>query len=117
MIPVARNALSMARIFIDSKSRNQYIITYNLYTGNGFWKDQSGFHIDAILDNGNVIPDILGGRIDFDLTQCYYGKGKNVRIPETGNPRITSFDFTAVNVSSLRIRVDPAFAAGWGSHC
>ena len=116
---VSNIKLSMANIpwGPKPKRRNQYIVTYNLYTGNGFQKDNSGFHIDAILANGNVVRDILGGRIEFDLSRCYYGAGQNFRVPSSGFPGITNFDFTANNVSSLLIRVDPATATGRGSHC
>jgi hypothetical protein len=107
----------MARIPWESGYRNQYKLTYNLYTGNGFQKDQSGFHIDAILRNGNRIPDILGGRIEFDLSRCYYGAGQDFLIPSSGFPGVTNFDFTRYNVFSLLIRVDPAYATGRASHC
>ncbi|MGA8759742.1 MAG: hypothetical protein WB611_26185 [Stellaceae bacterium] len=116
---VSNVTFGMARILFKSKYRNQYILTYNLYTGNGFWKDQSGFHIDAILADGKgtVIRDVLGGRIDFDLSTCYYGKGQNFRVPSSGFPGITNLDFTAVNVLSLLIRVDSAIATGKHEHC
>jgi hypothetical protein len=114
---VANIKLSMARIPSNSGYKNQYILTYNLYSGNGFQKDSSGFHIDAILANGNYIRDILGGRIEFDLSRCYYGKGQDFRIPSSGFPGVTNFDSTAANVFSLLIRVDPAIATGKNSHC
>jgi hypothetical protein len=108
--------LSMARVLRDSVWHNQYILTYNLYTGNGFHDDTGGFHIDAYLKNGNIVRDILGKRIDFDFTSCYYKGGKTFRVPPPGkNPGQTSFNFVATR--RLTIRVDKALATGKHSQC
>jgi hypothetical protein len=115
---VANIKIEMARLQRqDGTMRTQYVLTYNLYTGNGFQKDHSGFHIDMKQQNGDVLKDVLGGRIEFDLGRCYYGSGQDFRIPPFGLPKVTPFDFTDKDVSSLVIRVDPATDTGKHFHC
>lgn len=109
--------LAMANYPVNTGRRTTYVLTYNLYTGNGFQKDQGGFHIDLVLKDGSVIKDIIAGRFDFNLSQCWYNGGQDFRVPSTGFPGITNFDFTKYNVANLAIRVDAATGAGNSFHC
>ncbi len=96
--------------------RTQYVLTYNLYTGNGLQNDDGGFHIDALMSNGFVYRDVLTPQ--FDLQRCYYGKGASFRVPPAGYFfAVTPFDFTAFSVKSILIRVDPAVNVGRNAHC
>jgi hypothetical protein len=108
--------LGMANFPVDSGRRTTYLLTYNLYTGNGFQQDLGGFHIDLVLKDGRVIPDILAGRFDFDFSRCWYNSGQDFRVPP-GFPATTKFDFTKYNVANLAIRVDPATRVGNSFHC
>ena len=111
---VASIKLEMANIPRGSGYQNQYKLAYNLFTGNGFQHNTGGFHIDAILADGRVIRDILGGRIELDFSRCYYGAGQDFHDPI---PVVMKFDIMANNVVSLIIRVDRVTDAGRHSHC
>ena len=112
--------IELARVQLqDGRMRTQYTLTYKLYTGNGFQKDQSGLHIDMMVRDGGILPDVLGNRIEFDLRRCYYGPGQNFRIPRPGDGiiAVTSFDFTEHDIVSSRIRVDSAKGTARHYHC
>jgi len=94
-----------------------YIIQYNLYTGNGFQNDEGAFHINALLADGQVARDIVS-TVSLDLTQCWYGTGRQFRVPANGLASgRTPFDFTNSRVENLFIRVEDARNASKGSHC
>jgi hypothetical protein len=102
--------------------QNRYVLTYNLYTGNGFQKDGGEFHIDALLQSGGIVRDILTlpstGGIGLDLSRCWYGAGQQFRVPPPNYFfALTNFDFVANNVFSILVRVDDARYAGWSFHC
>jgi hypothetical protein len=115
--------LEMARTKnLSGVPETHYILTYNLYTGNGFHDVPfgAGFYIDAVPDNAPRIYNIIGSRTDFDMSQCWYHPGRKFRVPD-GNPHapfygIMPFDFTSYSVRWIGIRVDPPWG-GRDRHC
>ncbi len=121
-------SVDLARYVWDGIPHTRYVVKYHLYTGNGYWKDTDGFHIDALLSNGQVYKDILTvglnnsistGGIQFDFGACHYGGGANIQVPPIGGPFFytTSFDFTNYQIENIFVRVDPAINIGNFRHC
>jgi hypothetical protein len=108
--------LEMVRApFKDNKISTRYRISYTLYTGNGFQKDNSRLHIDAWHRNGTV-PDIVPP-LELDLSNCYYSAGRKFRLPSGLSGAPISLDFTQYYFKYILIRVDPAENVGRNEHC
>jgi hypothetical protein len=75
----------------------------------------SGFHVDLLDENNNVIvPDVLTAgknynRMEFNLSQCWYGAERDFRIPYYPQFNYIDFDFTTSGAKYLGIRVDRAY--------
>jgi hypothetical protein len=114
---VSNIKLEIGNIQLGSGRQNQYILTYRLYTGNGFHSFDDGVHIDALLKNGTMMRDILAPRFKFNTDYCYYAPGQDFRISNGGFPIVTNFDITAHPIQNIHIRVDSASGAGWNVQC